>query len=164
MRRYFMRDGHIAAVEELTELSDEEATAKAHALFSERKHLFEGFELWGRTRVLVRHPEPAAPHNAAVWPLYNAGLFPRSSMRMPHADDKLTLADTRDLADAVAFALRFFEGRKRKHDADAFVATIAAERVVRHLERAGFVLMTKPPLDGHSALGRVFEGSAPLDT
>jgi hypothetical protein len=88
------------------------------------------------------------PHNAAVWPLYSAGLFPRSSMRMPHADDKLTLADTRDLADAVAFALRFFEGRKRKHDADAFAATIAAERVVRHLERAGFVLMTKPPLDG----------------
>jgi hypothetical protein len=28
----------IAAVEELTELSDEEAIAKAHALFSERKH------------------------------------------------------------------------------------------------------------------------------
>jgi hypothetical protein len=62
------------------------------------------------------------------------------------------------------FALRFFEGRKRKHDADAFVATIAAERVARHLERAGFVVMTKPPLDRHSALGRGFEGSAPLDT
>jgi hypothetical protein len=32
--------------EELPGLSDEEAIAKAHVLFSERKHQFEGFELW----------------------------------------------------------------------------------------------------------------------
>jgi hypothetical protein len=32
-------------------------------------------------------------------------------MRMPHADYNLTPADPRDLAEAVAFALRFFEGR-----------------------------------------------------
>ena len=48
MRCYFMRDGHIEAVEELPGLADEEAIAKAHALFSERKHVFEGFELWER--------------------------------------------------------------------------------------------------------------------
>jgi hypothetical protein len=47
MRCYFMRNGHINAVEELFGLSEEEATAKAHALFSERKHLFEGFEVVG---------------------------------------------------------------------------------------------------------------------
>jgi hypothetical protein len=29
-----------------------------------------------------------------------------------------------------------FEGRKRQHDADAFMADIAAKRPVRHLERA----------------------------
>lgn len=45
MRCYFMRGGHIEAVEELSRLSDGEAIAKAHALFSERKLLFEGFEL-----------------------------------------------------------------------------------------------------------------------
>jgi hypothetical protein len=39
-----------------------------------------------------------------------------------------------------------------------YMAAIAAERVVRHLERAGFVVMRKPPLGGHSALGRGFEG------
>ena len=49
MRCYFMRGGHIEAVEELPGLSDEEAIAKAHALFSERRQLFEGFELWDRT-------------------------------------------------------------------------------------------------------------------
>jgi hypothetical protein len=53
MRCYFIRGGHIADVDKLTELSDEEAVAKAHALFSERKDLFEGFELWDGARVLV---------------------------------------------------------------------------------------------------------------
>ena len=43
MRCYFMRGGHIAAVEELPGQADEDAIAKAHALFSERKDLFEGF-------------------------------------------------------------------------------------------------------------------------
>jgi hypothetical protein len=33
MRCYFMRNGHIEAVEELFGLSEEEATAKTHALF-----------------------------------------------------------------------------------------------------------------------------------
>ena len=45
------------------------------------------------------------------------------------------------LAEAVAFALRFFEGRKRNRDADIFRAALAAERVVRHLDRAGFIVM-----------------------
>jgi hypothetical protein len=71
MRCYFMRGGHIASVEELPGLSDEEAMAKADALFSERKHLFDGFELWDRARVIVRRPEPAAQtNNVAVWPLH----------------------------------------------------------------------------------------------
>jgi hypothetical protein len=59
MRCYFMRGGHIVSVEELSGLSDDEATAKAHALFAERKELFQGFELWDRTRFLVQHPTPA---------------------------------------------------------------------------------------------------------
>ena len=57
---YFMRGGHIAAFEELTGLSDEAATTKADALLSERKHLFEGFELWDGTRVVARHSRPTA--------------------------------------------------------------------------------------------------------
>jgi hypothetical protein len=76
---------------------------------------------------------------------------------MPDADKTLTPAEPRDLAEAIAFALRF-EGRKRVHQADEYMASIAAERVVRYLERAGFVVMKKPPLGGHSAVGRGFEG------
>lgn len=71
-------------------------------------------------------------------------------------DDKLTPADPRDLADSIAFALRF-DGRKRAHEANEYMAAIAADRIVRHLERAGFVVMKRPPAVGGGAIGRGFE-------
>ena len=77
---------------------------------------------------------------------------------MHHNESKLTPADPRDLAESVALALRFFEGRKRNHDADAFRANIAAERVVRHLQRAGFVVMNLQSTTFDA--GTHFEGSA----
>jgi hypothetical protein len=73
--------------------------------------------------------------------------------------DQLTPAYPHDLADAVAFALRF-DGRKRVHNADGYMAAIAAKRVVRHLEQAGFVVRKKPPLGGRSAVGRGFAEKA----
>jgi hypothetical protein len=66
---------------------------------------------------------------------------------MPHPDEKLMPADPADLADAIAFALRF-SGRKRVHHADEYMAAIAAERIVRHLEHARFVVMRRPPIGG----------------
>jgi hypothetical protein len=72
---------------------------------------------------------------------------------MPESD-KLTPAEPRDLADAIALALQF-EGRKRVHHADEYMAAIAPEPVVHYLERAGFVVMKKPPLSGHAAPRRV---------
>ena len=81
MRCYFMRDGHIEAVELLPGLADEDAIAKAHALFSERKHCFEGFELWDRARVLIRHPEAAAPNSPGVWPLQTPSRRAVASVR-----------------------------------------------------------------------------------
>ena len=60
------------------------------------------------------------------------------------ADEKLTAADPSDIAGSIAFAL-LFSGRKRVHDSDKYMAAIAADRIVRHLERAGFVVMKKPP-------------------
>jgi hypothetical protein len=80
----------------------------------------------------------------------------RSSM--PDADDKLTPADPRDLAEAIAFALRY-RGRKHVRQADEYMASIAAERIVEYLIGAGFVVMKKPPLGGHSAVGRGFGDS-----
>jgi hypothetical protein len=72
---------------------------------------------------------------------------------MPDAEDKLTPADPRDLAEAIAFALRY-RGGERVHQADEYMAAIAAERIVEHLERARFVIMKRPPISGGGALGR----------
>jgi hypothetical protein len=57
--------------------------------------------------------------------------------RPPMTDppDKLTPADPRDLADAIAFALRY-SGGKRVRDADEVVAAIAARRIVEYLRGA----------------------------
>jgi hypothetical protein len=72
-------------------------------------------------------------------------------------DDKLLPADRDDLASALAFALRF-QGRKRTHNADEIMAEIVAKRLVEHLDRAGFVVMKKPPEVGAAEIGRGFEG------
>jgi hypothetical protein len=44
--------------------------------------------------------------------------------------------------------------RKRVHNADEYVAAIAAKRVVR--ERAGFVVMKQPQAIGGAVPGRAF--------
>lgn len=66
--------------------------------------------------------------------------------------ERLTPASPDDLTSALAFALRF-EGRKRKHDADAFMAEMVAKRLVRYLERAGFVVMKRSPIEGSAPKG-----------
>jgi hypothetical protein len=66
---------------------------------------------------------------------------------MPEPEPKLTLAEPDDLANSLSFALRF-EGRKSQHDTDRLKA-VAAKRLVRHLDRAGYVVMKKPALAGH---------------
>jgi hypothetical protein len=62
MRCYFMRAGHIEAVEILEGLTDEEAIEKARSLFTERAREFDGFELWDRARVVLRwKPDRKSP-------------------------------------------------------------------------------------------------------
>ena len=75
---------------------------------------------------------------------------------MPDAD-RLTPADPKDLADALAFALRY-SGRKRVHDAAEMMAGIVAKRLVEHLERSGFVVIKKPPVLGAAGIGRGSDG------
>jgi hypothetical protein len=55
-----------------------------------------------------------------------------------------------ELAETLAFALRY-DGRKRVHHADSMMARIAADRLVRHLEQSGFVVMKRAPRSDHSA-------------
>ena len=56
MRCHLMRSGQIAAVEVLTNASDNAAIVQAEALFAKRKDAFMGFEVWDRTRLVHRHP------------------------------------------------------------------------------------------------------------
>jgi hypothetical protein len=58
-------------------------------------------------------------------------------------DGKLRPATTEEIADSIAFALRY-EGRKRVTHADEMMARITADRLVRHLRRSGFVVLRRP--------------------
>jgi hypothetical protein len=49
-----------------------------------------------------------------------------------------------EVADALAYALRY-DGNRRVHHADDVMARIAADYLIRHLERSGFVLMQQEP-------------------
>ena len=62
---------------------------------------------------------------------------------MPDDARPLRPATAEEIADTLSFALRY-EGRRRVHHADDAMARITAERLVRHLERSGYVLMRKP--------------------
>jgi hypothetical protein len=59
----------------------------------------------------------------------------------------MTRAPESQIADAIAFALRY-SGRKRIHDSSEMMAAIVAKRLAQHLERSGFVVMKRPPLSG----------------
>ena len=58
-------------------------------------------------------------------------------------NSNLRPASAEEIANALSIALRY-DGRKRVHHADDAMARITADRLVRHLERSGFVLMKRP--------------------
>jgi hypothetical protein len=66
---------------------------------------------------------------------------------MTDAPESLKLATPDDIAETLAFALRF-DGRKRKSDAAEMMSIIVAKRLVDHLARSGFVILKKPPIGG----------------
>ena len=59
-------------------------------------------------------------------------------------DDDLSPATREELISSLSFALRL-AGRKRTHQADEFMARIAAEHLVDYLARSGFVVCRRPP-------------------
>lgn len=64
-------------------------------------------------------------------------------------DEELRHAAEEDIEQALSFALRF-DGRKRAHTGDEFMARITAKRLVAYLRRSGYVVMKKPPSLPHS--------------
>ena len=75
----------------------------------------------------------------------------------PESAAPLSPAEPEDVINAIAFGLRFESGR-RVWQADEYMAVITAKRLIEHLTLDGFVVLTLPPLSGHSAVGRGFEG------
>jgi hypothetical protein len=76
---------------------------------------------------------------------------------MSDADDKLALADPRDLVISIAMALTS-DSRLAKAQAAEAMANVVAERIVERLERDGFIISRRPPAGGRAALGREFQG------
>ena len=66
--------------------------------------------------------------------------------------DTLSPAEPHEVAETIAFALRY-SGRKRVHDSSEMMAAIVARRLVEHLARSGFVVMKRPPISGAAAIG-----------
>jgi hypothetical protein len=67
-------------------------------------------------------------------------------------EEKLTPAAPEDVANSVAFALLWSRSRKRVHDSETMTASLAADRIVQHLERSGSVIMKRPPIGGSAPL------------
>ncbi len=91
---------------------------------------------------------PLARNSSSFWP-------PGYAAPMTDAPERLMPATADDVANALAFALRY-QGRKRVHNADEIMAEIVAKRFVKHLERSGFVVMKRPPAVGAAAPARGF--------
>jgi hypothetical protein len=68
--------------------------------------------------------------------------------------EQLSPAASQEIADAIAFALRY-SGRKRVNDSSEMMAAIVAKRLVEHLGRSGFVVMKRPPLNGSAPRGPI---------
>ncbi|KAA2211149.1 hypothetical protein, partial [Teichococcus oryzae] len=62
-----------------------------------------------------------------------------------------SVAPSEEVADALAYALRYDERGRPRPSGGQLVASLAAEHLVKHLERAGFLVLKLPPARLHSA-------------
>jgi len=60
-------------------------------------------------------------------------------------------AASEEVADALAYALRYDARGRPRPSGGQLVASLAAEQLVRHLERAGFLVLKQPPTRLHRA-------------
>ena len=76
---------------------------------------------------------------------------------MPDREDNLRLATPQEVAEGLAFALRF-KGRKRFRPSGEYMAEITAAWLVEYLLSAGFVVMKKPPIEMAASKKREADG------
>jgi hypothetical protein len=63
----------------------------------------------------------------------------------------LATASAEEITAALSYALRFDERGKPRRAGSEMMAGLAAERLVEHLQRAGFVILRQRPARPHSA-------------
>jgi hypothetical protein len=64
---------------------------------------------------------------------------------------ELSAATPDEITEALSYALRFDARGKPRPSGGQMVASLAAERLMEHLQLAGFVLMRRRPAPPHSA-------------
>ena len=72
------------------------------------------------------------------------------SMEIRPEGDNLRPATDDEVAQTLAHALRY-NGRKRIHTGDEYMARITSERLIEQLRQSGFVIMKKPAAAQHSS-------------
>jgi hypothetical protein len=90
MRCYFMRDGHIADVEPLFGLADDEAVKTSREMFEARKieNRYDGFEVWELSRMILQHfpnVDDSPSQGQSLRPRCSAAPFAAISGRVPDA-------------------------------------------------------------------------------
>jgi hypothetical protein len=85
------------------------------------------------------------PQNAASQAIDVLDLFAAPSYAPVMADEPLHPATREDILGALSYALRFDERGKPYRAASEPMVAITAEVLTRYLERAGFVVMRRPP-------------------
>jgi hypothetical protein len=66
-------------------------------------------------------------------------------------DERLRPATEDEIAETLSYGLKYDDRGKPSHVAREFTTSITARQLARHLARAGFVIMKKPPAPNHSA-------------
>jgi hypothetical protein len=116
-------------------------------------------EAAAEARGLAHGIQPRAPRGAVLDAvagiLRDLGAYePPPAAPLLLTNEPLRPASREEVADALAFAMRFNEHGKARRTGWEYAAQLAADQLVSGLERAGFVLMRGPGTPRHDAYPR----------
>jgi len=112
-------------------------------------------EAAAEARGLALGRQPALPASvvgdAVAIILDELGAGSRLREAVEHDGKGLLPAEPEEVADALAYAMRFDERGKARRTGAEYAAKLAAEHLVRHLLLSGYVVLRKPAGPQHSA-------------
>lgn len=112
-------------------------------------------EAAAEARGLARGLHPALPapviEAAVVAILTELGALPPQPEPVEVDGGQLRPAAPEDVAEALAYAMRFDERGKARRTGVEYASKLAADQLVRQLTASGFVVMRKPPAPDHGS-------------